>query len=100
MLTELKNFDANRMSIDEMVALRAFARTLESEYDTQMVETPGWIETQLKTLDRQIAAKNADRLEARRTEIRTRLESLKTTVEKRAELKKELAQLAKQLATA
>ena|SRR5208282_3958302 len=100
MLTELKNFDANRMSIDEMVSLRAYARNLVSEYDTQMVETPEWIETQLKNLDRQIAAKNADRLEARRREIKVRLENLKTTVEKRAELKKELAQLDKQLVEA
>ena len=100
MLQELKNFDANRMSIDEMVSLRAYARNLVSEYDTQMVDVPEWIENQLKALDRQIAAKNADRLEARRREIVSRLESLKTTVEKRAELKKELAQLDKQLTTA
>jgi chromosome segregation ATPase len=88
------------MSIDEMVSLRAYARNLVSEYDTQMVETPDWIEVQLKNLDRQIAAKNADRLEARRREIKSRLENLKTTVEKRAELKKELAQLDKQLEVA
>jgi len=100
MLQELKNFDANRMSIDEMVSLRAYARNLVSEYDTQMVDVPEWIENQLKALDRLIAAKNADRLEARRREIVSRLESLKTTVEKRAELKKELAQLDKQLTTA
>lgn len=100
MLNELKNFDTNRMSIDEMVSLRAYARNLVSEYDTQMVDEPAWIETQVKTLDRQIAAKNADRLEARRREIKARLENLKTTVEKRAELKKELAALDRQLVEA
>jgi len=97
MLTELKNFDANRMSIDEMVSLRAYARNLLSEYDTQMVDVPEWIESQLKNLDRQIQAKNADRLEARRKEIQSRLASLQTLPEKRASLKKELATIDKQL---
>ena len=97
MLSELKNFDANRMSIDEMVTLRAFGRTLEGEYEAQNVETPDWIEVQLKQLDRQIAAKNADRLEARRREITARLENLKTPNEKKAELRRELAALDKKL---
>ena len=98
MLTELKNFDANRGSIDEMVSLRAYARSLVAEYEAQNVEVPEWIEPQLKNLDRQIAAKNADRLEARRREIRARLENLKTPNEKKAELRRELAQLDRQIA--
>ncbi|HKN69721.1 MAG TPA: hypothetical protein VJX30_01620 [Terriglobales bacterium] len=100
MLTELKNFDANRASIDEMVSLRAYARNLISEFDNQSVEVPEWVTVVSKNLDRQIMAKNADRLEARRREIRARLENLKTPAEKKTELRKELAALDKQLVEA
>lgn len=100
MLTELKNFDANRASIEEMVSLRAYARTLLAEYEAQNVETPEWVTLASKNLDRQIAAKNADRREARRREITSRLENLKTPNEKKAELKRELARLEKEEAVA
>jgi hypothetical protein len=97
-LSELKNFDANRASIDEMVALRAFARGLVTEYAEQKVDLPEWIETQATSLDRQILAKNHDRLAARRKELQARADNLKTTAERRAEIRKELAQLDKVLA--
>ena len=100
MLTDLKNFDANRASIDEMVSLRASCRSILTEYELQNVETPDWVEVALKNLDRQIAAKNADRLEARRREITSRLDNLKTTNERKTELRKELAKLDKQLTVA
>lgn len=97
MLENLKNFNTTHASINDMVSLRAYARTLVAEFEFQNVEMPEWAETQIKSLDRQIALKNADRLEARRTEIRARLENLKTPVEKKSDLRKELAQLDKQL---
>ena len=97
MLTELKNFDANRASIDEMVSLRAYGRGLVGEYDEQNVEVPEWVSEALKNLDRQIVAKNADRLEARRKEIKARLENLQTPAEKKAKLRDELKKLDKQL---
>jgi hypothetical protein len=93
----LKNFDHNRASIDEMVSLRAFARGLVTEYIEQDVELPEWIEAQSKSLDRQILAKNHDRLEARRKELLARKDSLKTTVERKAEINAELAKLNKKL---
>ena len=100
MLSDLKNFDANRASIDEMVALRASCRSILAEYELQNVEYPDWVEASVKGLDRQITAKNADRLEARKREITARLENLKTPAEKKTELRKELAQLDKQLTSA
>ena len=97
MLTDLKNFDANRASIDEMVSLRAECRTVVTEYEVQNVATPDWVEPALTNLDRQIKAKNAERLEARKREVTLRLDNLKTPNEKKIELRKELAQLNKEL---
>lgn len=93
MLDNLKNFDSNKASIDEMVSLRSYARQLMDEYDTQVVEVPGWVTAQAENLDRQIEAKNQERLHAKRREVMARLENLKTPTEKRSEYKKELALL-------
>jgi hypothetical protein len=98
MLDSLRSFDSNKANIEELVSLRSYARGLLDEFDTQMVDPPEWVKFQAAALDRQIAAKNADRLAARKKEIESRLESLKTTTEKRAELKKELVNLDRQLA--
>lgn len=97
MLEQLKNFNVNAASIEEMVALRAYGSIVRDEFDKHQVEVPEWLDVQLKNLARQIKAKNADRLEARRKELKARLESLKTAPEKRAELRKELQALEKQL---
>jgi DNA repair ATPase RecN len=98
MLEQLKNFNVNAASIEEMVALRAYGSLVRDEFDAQMVEVPEWLEIQLKNLARQIKAKNADRLAARRKEVQARLENLKTPTEKKTELRKELQSLDKQLA--
>jgi hypothetical protein len=96
-LEQLKNFDTNRATIDELVALRAFARGLQSEYSEQTVEEPEWIGIQVQCLDREITAKNTDRLTAQLRDTENRLESLKTTTEKKVELTALKAKLQKKL---
>lgn len=93
MLDSLRNFDANRASIVDMVSLRAYARTVVSEFENFSIEVPEWITNQVKALDRQIVAKRADSLEARKREVTARLENLKTPSEKKAELTRELKKL-------
>lgn len=96
-LAELKNFDVNRATIDELISLAALGRILQAEYAQHEAEQPEWIGIQLKSLDREIAAKNHDRLEARLREVNSRLESLKTPNEKKLELRKEAARIKEQL---
>jgi ATP-dependent Lon protease len=95
MLNKLKNFDALRMSVEELLELSAYARGVKAEYEYSNMEVPEWIETQIKTLKREINTRNAEALEARKRELEVRLEGLKTTREKREELEKELAKLNK-----
>jgi hypothetical protein len=70
MLMELKTFDVNGTSIEEMISIRAFGRSLRAEYADHKVRVPKWIGPTLKSLDLQIAMKNAEGLEARRAEAR------------------------------
>jgi len=98
LLDQFRNFIADRMTMDQLIALAAFGRQLRSEYEVHQVEEPDWVDVQLKSLRREIAAKNADSLEARKREINARLDGLKTPTEKKAELLKEKKKIDEQLA--
>lgn len=99
-LNTFKNFTADRMDIDELVALYAFGKALRAEYDALQVEEPSFVDAQLKSLRREITSRTADKLEARKRELAARIDSLKTPAQKKTELEKELAALEKQLASA
>jgi phosphoenolpyruvate synthase/pyruvate phosphate dikinase len=99
MLAQFKNFQADRMDIDELVALAAYGRSLRDEYEKHNLDEPEFVDAQLKSLRREISARNADKLESRRKEINARLETLKTPTQRKSELLKERAEIDKQLAT-
>ena len=98
MLSQFKNFDANRLDLDELIALAAYGRQLREEYEAQSLDEPEFIDIQLKSLRREIHSRNADKLEKTLREKRSRLEALKSPTEKRAEIKREITTLEKQLA--
>ena len=100
MLSDFKQFDVNRLDIAGLVGLSAFGRALKGEFESQNVEVPEWVEVNLKSLRREIKARNADRIESALRDAKNRLDSLKTPTEKKAELKKTVQALEKQLATA
>lgn len=99
MLSEFRTFNAERLTVDELVGLAAYGRSLRTEYEALQLEEPDWVDIQLKALRREIHVRNADRLEARRREIEARLDSLKTPTQKKAELLKEKQAIEKQLET-
>ncbi|CAN5951000.1 unnamed protein product [Sphagnum jensenii] len=99
-LGTFKSFSADRMDIDELVALMAFGKALRSEYDALQMEEPAFVDLQFKSLRREITARTADKLEARKRELTARIDSLKTPAQKKQELEKELANLEKQLSAA
>ena len=100
MLTDFKNFDHNRLDIDQMVALAAFGKQLRQEYEAHNLEEPEWLDRQLKTLRREITSRNQDRLEKLLREKKLKVEGLKTPAERKTALQKEIKDLEKQLATA
>jgi DNA repair ATPase RecN len=96
-MAAFKNFSADRMDLDELVALSAFGKSLRAEYEALQLEEPEFVAVQINTLKREIRSRVADKLEARKRELANRIDSLKTPKEKKAELEAELAKLEKQL---
>ena len=96
-MAAFKNFSADRMDLDELVALSAFGKSLRAEYEALQLEEPEFVAVQINTLKREIRSRVADKLEARKRELANRIDSLKTPKEKKAELEAELQKLEKQL---
>lgn len=98
LLQHFKNFIADRLELDELIALAAFGRGLRAEYETHDLDEPDWIDLQLKSLRREIRVRVADSLERRKREIELRLENMKTPSEKKKALLTEKKKIEEQLA--
>lgn len=93
MLNQLKNFEADRMDADELVALSSLARQMTAEYAVLAIDPPEWLEIRSAELKREIGTRAADIRAKRIREIEARLATLKTTEEKKSDLTAELAKL-------
>jgi len=92
-LQTFKSYNTARADLDDLVAMAAFGRTLRAEYEAHQIEEPEFVGTKLKALRAEIADRNADKIAARKSEIKARLDALKSPKEKAAELRKELEAL-------
>lgn len=98
MLQNLKSFDADRMQLDELVALEAFGHGLREAYERLQVEEPAFVDTQLKSVRRVIRTRVADKAEARKKQVQAQLDALKTPTQRKQELLAELKELDKSTA--
>ena len=92
-ITALKNFNADRLDMEDLVGLLADSKALRTEYEALQIEEPEYIDTTIKALRREITSRNADKIAARKRELTARIDSLKTPAQKKTELEKELAAL-------
>lgn len=99
-LSTFKTFTADRMEVDELVALYAFGQSLKTGFEELNLEVPEYVELQVKTLKREIRGRMADKLEAEKRRIKAQLDGLKTTAERKTELRKQLESVETQLAEA
>jgi hypothetical protein len=97
MLSELKNFDARRMNLEELVTLATFGRALQAEFEALSVESPEWVGEQVKSIRKEIKSRNADSLAAKLRGAKAQLETLKTPGEKRRALETLIEKLEKQV---
>jgi predicted transcriptional regulator len=97
MLDALKNFDAKRADLAELVELSAYGRALLAEFETLSVEAPEWATENLAAVRRELKSRNQDRLAAKLKAAKARLETLKTVDEKRTGVQAEIAALEAQL---
>ena len=97
MLQQLRNFDVDRMDLDDLIGLVAYAKLMRAEYEKMGLEEPDWVNDKIKTLTREIKAKTAEKLASRAREINSRLEALKTPTQRKSELQKELKRIQEQI---
>lgn len=89
----LRNLDVERLSLDEAIELSAFAKILRVEFEAQQSEVPDYVSLALKSLGREIHARQADALEKRLRELKLRREALKPAEKRRQETDDEIAAL-------
>ena len=93
LLNDLKDVTTAGKSLDELVALSAFAQATRAAYQTHSVEVPEFLDDANRVLNGEIASRNRDALEARLRELNQADAALRTPGERRAEIAKERERL-------
>lgn len=94
MLEKLKSLNLDKiLDMDEAIALSAYARSIETEYDTLEIPVPEWIVKSTDVLRSEIARRThaADMAELKR--IEAELEGLKTQGERKSDAQRRLTAL-------
>lgn len=89
----LKNLNADRLDLDELVGLSAFGRNFQAEFTQLNVEEPEWLGPALRELRREITTRNQDSVDKRLRQLRARQQALKPAAERRTEIEAEIARL-------
>jgi hypothetical protein len=97
MIEKLKTLSVAKYTVEELIELRSQSRLLYSEYDTQKLEKPDWLNNAVNDLDREIAARAHDERARKLSELKARKSQLLTNQEKRDILDAEIASLEKTL---
>lgn len=92
-LNDLKDVSTTGKTLDELVALSAFAQSIRQSYQTHSVPVPEFIDDANRILNGEIASRNRDLLEARLRELNQADAALRSPGEKRADIAKEREQL-------
>ena len=98
MLEKLKSLNLDKiLEMDEAIALSAYARSIEAEYEALDMAVPEWIIKATDVLRQEIARRThaADAAEMKR--LQGELDGYKTVSEKRNEAQRKLASLQKKL---
>lgn len=98
-IERLRGLDAEQLSEDEMIELRAGATILEAQYVSSGYEVPEWLTERAVLLDRELAARRTDVLKKRLKQLDAQELTLETTEEKRGRLREERARLQAALGT-
>lgn len=97
MLDQLKNLQIDRIDLDDAVALAAFGRMVEAEYNQVGSESPTWLSDNLKELRKEVRQRLSDSIERELSEAKARLDALSTTEEKRVALREKIDRLTSKL---
>ena len=100
MLQSLKRLNVDTVDMEEALSLRAFAKSLVSEYESALIPVPEWLADAVRRLNAEIANRRRDVLELRLKEIKREQSGLMTAAEKREKLAAEQTALEAQLQSA
>ncbi len=89
----VKAYNTERGDMEDLVFLFAVGTLAEQTFKSLEIDVPEWLEPKLKQISREIDARNSDKLIQRLSEAKMRLESLKTPIEKKTALQKEIKRL-------
>lgn len=94
MLTaRLRNFEADRNDLDELVELFAWAKSLAAAYESNTIPLPEWLQDNTVSVANEIKSRVRDYQAKALKEIEAEQATLKTREEKRAELAEKAAKL-------
>lgn len=94
----LKNFNIDRASMDELLLAQIDINALRAGYERNAIPVPEWVADQARTVALDITRRTRDDIERRRKEIDAQLTQLEPSADKRARLQKERDELNQKLA--
>lgn len=97
-LQMLRSFDADRYSLDELLALYTQAEQLAAAYKIHGMEVPEWLSEASASISDAAHARGRDAMEKELKETNARLDALKTADERRGELREKAERLRSKLA--
>lgn len=89
----LRGLDAEQLTVDEMIELRAGATMLQTQYALSAYEVPEWLTERAALLDRELSARRSDAIRKRLKEIEAQELNLEDRDEKRSRLRQEKERL-------
>ncbi len=92
-IEKLKSFSATKYTLEDLIALSAFAKALHAEYALFSVQSPEWLTRALRDVPVAIKERNRAEIERRLSAAKSRRASLKTADERRKEADAEIAEL-------
>lgn len=97
-LDELKNFNIERLSFEEMILLESDAQRVRAAFEQHTVPQPEWLVDQIRTLNIEIGRRKRDDLEKRRKELNAADAADMSASERREARKAERERIERELA--
>lgn len=98
MLKELRQYNVDIGNLEDMVEMHLQGSLILKHFEDLDIDIPEWLPGKLRQIKREIMQKVSDKIEKRLSEARLRLESLKTPIQKKAEIEREIKKLEASLA--
>jgi hypothetical protein len=97
MFEQLKQYETDHHSLDELVALEAFGRLVRQGFESRAFEAPAWLDDTLRAISSEIAVMARGALELRLREARARVAVNLSRDERKEQAQKEVERLEKLL---